>query len=150
MKAVHRSRVLSYFLIAAYLLGACRGVPLEFTYGVNTSPLLDVSPMPGFAFARFASQVENHLSCALEAISVKGSSFFNGMVCSPVSFGRTGNVLLVGRQVKLHGLISADGKLGVREIEKSVSPLEDHSIWSGSEHGHNHHSDDDCHAWQPL
>ena len=152
MKAIHRSSVLSFFLLAAHLLAACRSY--QTINAGNASPRFDINPKSGLSIARFAANIFR----AAKAIPAQGFNLY-GMNYSLASFGDVGGVLLVGDQARLHGMITKDGEFIVREIKKSADSSVDHNSWSGSAYDHTRyhadhashdhsqdHSNDDCHG----
>ena len=152
MKAIHRSSVLSLFLVAAYLLAACRSD--QTINARKASPRFDMSTRSGLSIAQPAANIFR----AAKAITVQGFNV-HGINYSLVSFGDVGGVLLVGDQARLRGMITKDGEFIDREIKKSEDSFVDQSSGSGStndhtrsradhaNHDHSHYySNDDCHG----
>jgi hypothetical protein len=98
---------------------------------------------PSVSSSQAGNSAQNEVFGTVEAITADTITIDGVVYNLAQGFTEIKDPLTVGDQVKLHLIVNADGTFTVREIEKSVATVDDHSNSNGSNDGPNHDVNDD-------
>ena len=120
---------------------ASTSAPLE-TASADVSSTQDASNTSDSS-SPAGNSAQNEVFGTVEAITADTITIDGVVYNVAQGFTEIKDPLTVGDQVKLHLIVNADGTFTVREIEKSVATVDDHSNSNGSNDGPNHDVNDD-------